>query len=95
MEHQLLLQQGDSVFYVGQKHKQDLLTKDGKPMRGYIHATVANQPNVYVVEFPEAKGGDYIMHVSLLTQYRPSKIETMQGPHIQPRRPKAEDEEAK
>ena len=31
---------GDAVFYTGEKHKQALASKEGKPHKGWIHASV-------------------------------------------------------
>jgi len=85
---------GDKVFYNGEKFKQEL-TRDGKPLTGWIHATVHNEPGAYVVWFPETKMQDsYIMSASNLTSYRPAKSEKHEGgPDIQPRRRKQSETE--
>lgn len=84
---------GDSVYYTGEKFKTELTNKDGKPFKGWVHAPVLNQPEVFVVEFPDAKEGDYIMHESRLSKARPPRGKEHDGPEIQPRRRrKAEDE---
>jgi hypothetical protein len=83
---------GDAVFYVGERHKQEL-TREGKPIKGWIHAAVLNEPGNYVVEFPDAKEPDYIMSVRVLSRARPSKTEKHDGPEVQPRRRKKSEEE--
>ncbi|HEY5268385.1 MAG TPA: hypothetical protein VII94_04600 [Candidatus Saccharimonadales bacterium] len=88
----LILQQGDAVFYTGDRFKMDL-TKDGKPLKGWIHAAVVNEPGSYVVEFPEAKNGDYIISVKHLNKARPPKTEHHDGPEIAPRRSRRHTEE--
>jgi len=86
-----IFMQGDAVYYTGEKFKSEL-TKDGKPMRGWIHAPVDGEPGVFVVEFPEAKDGDYIIPSRLLSRARPPKGEKHEGPEIRPRRQKKEAE---
>lgn len=86
------LQQGDAVFCTGERFKADL-TKDGKPLKGWIHAAVLNEPGSYVVEFPEAKDGDYIISTKHLNKARPPKTERHDGPEIQPRRGRRPTEE--
>lgn len=84
--------QGDRVFYTGQAHKQEL-TRDGKQLAGWIHATVGGQDDSYVVWFPETKESDsYILHSSLLVPYRAPAGKREDGPVIQPRRRKKEDD---
>jgi hypothetical protein len=84
--------QGDRAFYCGQSHHHEL-TREGKPLVGWITATVSNQEDVYVCEFPETKGHDsYVLHASLLTPYRPPSGKREDGPVIQPRRKKKEDD---
>lgn len=59
---------------------------------GWIHATVGNHSDAYVVFFPDTKEQDsYIMHADSLTVYHaaPGKQD---GPEIQPRRKKKEDD---
>lgn len=82
---------GDKVFYNGEKFKGEL-TREGKPLAGWIHALVQNEDDVYVVEFPDAKDGDYIIPARLLSRARPAKTEKNEGPEIQPRRKKIEVE---
>jgi hypothetical protein len=78
---------GDPVFYVGERHRQEL---NGR--RGWIHAQVINQPNSYVVWFPETKEDDsYILSGRLLTRVRPAPDKKHDGPEIMPRRKKKED----
>jgi len=43
---------GDAVFYTGEKHKQALSSKEGKPHKGWIHASVQGAPGKFVVWFP-------------------------------------------
>jgi hypothetical protein len=86
---------GDAVYYTGEKFKTELTSKDGKPFKGWIHAPVLNQDGVFVVEFPDAKDGDYVISGRLLSRARPAKTEKHEGPEIQPRRrSKKPDEEA-
>lgn len=90
-----IFQAGDAVFYSGEKFKSELVSKDGKPYKGWIHAPVLNQPGAYVVEFPELKEGDFILAAANLNKARPAKSERHDGPEIQPRRSrKGEEEEA-
>lgn len=89
-----IFMQGDKVFYTGQKHKMDLSSKEGKPYIGWIHAAVGGSPDTFVVWFPDTKHEDsYIMGAKVLSKYRPAKTEKQQeGPEIQPRRRKKEDD---
>jgi hypothetical protein len=80
----------DKVFYTGEKFKQEL-TRDGKPLTGWIHAAVQNEKGAWVVWFPETKESDsYILHEENMSHYRPSKAERT-GPEVQPRRVKVEE----
>lgn len=82
---------GDKVFYSGDRHRQEL-TREGKPLVGWIHATVVNQPHTYVVWFPDTKEDDsYILAAKWLTKVRPAPDKKHDGPEIQPRRRKRED----
>lgn len=84
---------GDKVFYTGEKFKDRL---NGKI--GWIHAPVLNNPEAFVVEFPDTRNtkdpedtDDYVMHFSKLTTRRPPQSEKekdkkQEGPEIQPRR---------
>ena len=87
-----MLMIGDAVFYCGQKFRQELCDKGGTPLKGWIHGTVKGEEDVFVVEFSEAKDGDYIMHASVLTQWKPPKDKQV-GPDIQPRRKRASEDE--
>jgi len=88
--HVLSFQQGDKVLYTGTKHKQEL-TRDGKSLIGWVHAAVGNDPESYVVFWPETKEQDsYVMHHSVLTRW--VKSDKSEGPDIQPRRKKREDD---
>lgn len=85
---------GDAVFYSGEKLKSELISKEGKPFKGWIHAPVSNEDGVYVVEFPDLKEGDYVISAANLTKARPAKSERHDGPEIQPRRSRKGEEEA-
>jgi hypothetical protein len=92
-----LFQAGDAVFYNGPRFKQELVAKDGKPFKGWIHATVKNQPGAYVVWFPETKESDsFIMSEANLTKARPPRIDKMDDgvviEHMPYRRRKSEDD---
>jgi hypothetical protein len=88
---------GDAVYYAGEKHKQELSNKEGKPYKGWIHAAVNGQPGTFVVWFPDTKEQDsYVLHASLLTKARPPKTESKEcsGPvveHMPIRRKASED----
>ncbi len=83
-------QQGDMVNYVGLTFQTEL-TKEGKRLVGYVHATVANEEDTYVVEFPETKNEDsYVMHARSLQTHRPKQKEA--GPEVAPRRRKRDDD---
>lgn len=87
---------GNKVYYTGEKFKDRLHGKTG-----WIHAPVVNNPEAFVVEFPDTRNNkdpkdtdDYIMHVNVLTPWRPSEKEKKQeGPEIQPRRRRKDAEE--
>jgi hypothetical protein len=84
--------QGQKVFYVGQKHRQTL-TREGKPLVGWIHAAVEGAEGTYVVFYPETKHQDsYILSQDDLSEYRPAAGKREDGPEIAPRRVKKEDE---
>lgn len=91
--HDLILNAGDAVYYTGTKFKQELYTKEGKPLRGWIHSRVRGNPRMFVVEFPDCKEPDYIMPLSVLGQWRAAKVEKHEGPEIQPRRKRAREDE--
>ena len=85
-------QQGDRVFYSGQKHKE-ALTKEGKSLVGWVHSQVVGTPGSYIIFFPETKNQDsYVMSHEVLTTYRPPVGKREDGPVIQPRRKKKEDD---
>ena len=90
--HDPILNAGDAVYYTGNKFKQELFTKEGKPMKGWIHCRVAGMPRTFVVEFPEAKDGDYVLSLDVLTVRVPAK-EKQAGPEIQPRRKRGNPDE--
>lgn len=92
-ESKPIFQPGDPVMYTGTRFRQDLYTKEGKPLKGWIHARVRGNPNAFVVEFPEAKDSDYVMPVSKLAPWRQPKAEKHNGPEISPRRRRATEEE--
>ena len=87
---------GDAVFYTGEKLKQELSSKEGKPYKGWIHASVQGEEGKFVVWFPDTKEQDsYILHASNLTKARPPKVEKgREGPVVEhmPRRRKASDD---
>lgn len=90
-----ILQSGDAVYYTGSKYRFELLTKDGKPMKGWIHAAVTNEPGVFVVEFTDLKDGDFIIPAEHLSKARPAKLDKQNyGPEIQPRRSRKGEEDA-
>lgn len=88
---------GDAVYYTGEKHKQSLSGKEGKPHRGWIHASVQNEPGAFVVWFPDTKESDsYVLSADNLTKARPIvKVEkSHDGPvveHMPNRRKHSED----
>lgn len=93
MSNQKMFMEGDKVFYTGEKHRQEL-TRDGKPMTGWVHHIVHGSPGSYVIWFPETKQDDsYIMSHHVLTKARPAPDKKQQndGPEIMPRRKKKED----
>jgi len=86
-----IFQIGDPVYYCGQNErlKMSLSSKDGKPFKGWIHAPVVNVTGSWVVEYPDRK--DYPSYV--LSEQDLSKAHTPKdGPEIQPRRAKKEDD---
>jgi hypothetical protein len=87
---------GDAVYYNGEKRKQELTNKEGKPYKGWIHAAVNGQPGTFVVWFPDTKEQDsYVLHASVLTKARPIvKVERQTGPvveHMPNRRKQSDD----
>lgn len=90
-----IFQPGDPVMYTGKKFRQELYTKEGKPLKGWIHARVRGNPDAFVVEFPEAKESDYIMPRKVLGEWRqPKATEKHDGPEISPRRKRVTEEES-
>lgn len=91
---------GDAVYYNGNKAslKQALTNKDGKPLKGWIHAPVTNEREKFVVWFPDTKESDsYLIHQDDLTKARPPKAveKKHEGPvveHMPVRRRKSEEE---
>lgn len=88
---------GEAVYYNGEKLKQELTAKDGKPYKGWIHAPVMNEENAFVVFFPDTKDQDsYVLSGVNLTKARPPRIDKIQtGPiieHMPTRRRKGEEE---
>lgn len=94
MSNQEIFMSGDKVFYTGEKHRQEL-TRDGKPLTGWIHDVVHGQPGSFIVWFPDTKQDDsYVMSSQVLTKARPAPDKKQQqhdGPEIMPRRKKKED----
>jgi len=94
--HGPIFMPGDAVYYNGEKFKQELSNKEGKPFKGWIHAAVQNEPGAFVVWFPDTKEQDsYVLSADHLTKARPPKIEKQHsGPiveHMPSRRKAAED----
>lgn len=87
---------GDAVYYTGEKLKEELTSKEGKPYRGWIHAPVLNEEGAFVVWFPDTKESDsYVIGASNLTKARPPKQKEHSGPvveHMPNRKKKSEDE---
>lgn len=96
--HGPIFMPGDAVYYTGEKYKQDLSNKEGKPFKGWIHAPVQNEPGAFVVWFPDTKEQDsYILSAQNLSKARPPKAVEKQaeGPvveHMPNRRKRSEDE---
>ena len=95
--HDPIMNAGDPVLYTGERFKQELFTKEGKPLKGWIHSRVRGIPGMFVVEFPDAKEPDYVMSIRVLAPWRQPKVDKQAGPEIQPRRRRGgeEDQEAK
>ena len=96
LSHGPIYMPGDAVYYTGEKHKQALSNKEGKPFKGWIHWFVQGDPGKFVVWFPDTKEQDsYILHANDLTRARPPKVEKQQtGPvveHMPSRRKQSED----
>lgn len=94
--HGPIFMPGDAVYYTGEKYKQELSGKEGKPFRGWIHAPVLNQDDTFVVWFPDTKEQDsFVLHASRLSKARPPKTveKTNDGPIVEhmPSRRKRED----
>jgi hypothetical protein len=93
--HGPIFMPGDAVYYTGEKNKQALTTKEGKPLRGWIHWFVNGEPEKFVVWFPDTKEQDsYILHRNDLAKARPPKAKEHGGPvveHIPNRRKASED----
>jgi len=96
--HGPIFMAGDAVYYNGEKHKQALSNKEGKPFKGWIHAAVQNEPGAFVVWFPDTKESDsYVLSAQNLTKARPivEKVtKTHDGPvveHMPSRRKHSED----
>jgi hypothetical protein len=90
-----ILMEGDRVFYTGERFKEKL---HGKP--GWLHASVTNQPGVWVVEFPGTRNSkdqkdtdDYVMSSKWLTKKNIAPDKKKDGPEIQPRRSRRSDDE--
>lgn len=88
---------GDAVFYIGSKFKDRLAGK-----KGWIHAPVHNQNDTWVCEFPDTRASkdqkdtdDYVMSASVLSLWRPSpaELKKAEGPDIQPRRSRKNEDE--
>jgi len=98
--HGPIFMPGDAVYYSGSKErlKQALTNKDGKPLKGWIHAPITNEEGKWVVWFPDTKESDsYILSASDLSKARPPKTveKVHEGPiveHMPVRRKKSEDD---
>lgn len=95
-KHGPIYMPGDAVYYTGEKHKQVLSNKDGKPHKGWIHAPVQNEDDTFVVWFPDTKEQDsYVLHARDLGKARPIKTveKVNDGPVVEhiPSRRKRED----
>lgn len=84
-DHGPIYMPGDAVYYVGEKFNQKLTNKEGKPLKGYIHASVTNQDGAWVVWFPDTKESDsFIMSAANLSKARPPKVERAhEGPIVE------------
>lgn len=95
LNHGPIFMQGDCVYYTGEKFREELTSKEGKPFRGWIHASVQNEPGAFVVWFPDTKEQDsYILSARNLSKARPPKQKEHGGPvveHIPNRRKASED----
>lgn len=96
--HGPIFMPGDAVYYTGEKHKEALTSKEGKPFRGWIHAPVLNEPGAFVVWFPDTKEQDsYVLDERNLSKARPPKAEKQvaAGPVVEhmPNRRKKGDED--
>lgn len=97
--HGPIFMPGDAVYYTGEKLKQELTTKEGKPLRGWIHWFVNGEHGEhtkFVVWFPDTKEQDsFILNAANLSKARPPKaVEKVQdGPIVEhmPSRRKRED----
>ncbi len=98
LNHGPIFMPGDAVYYTGEKFKQELSNKEGKPFKGWIHAPVQNQPGAFVVWFPDTKEQDsYILSAQNLSKARPVKTveKAKDGPiieHMPSRRKRSEEE---
>lgn len=87
---------GDAVYYTGEKNKQALSNKDGKPIKGWIHSAVRNEEDTFVVWFPDTKDeASYVLNARDLAKVRPAKTvdKVNDGPVVEhiPNRRKRED----
>lgn len=93
--HGPIFMPGDAVYYTGEKFKEELTSKEGKPFRGWIHAPVQNEEGAFVVWFPDTKEQDsYVLSEKNLSKARPPKAKQHSGPvveHMPNRRKAAED----
>lgn len=93
--HGPIYMQGDKVYYTGEKLRGELSTREGKAIPGWIHASVLNEPDKFVVWFPDTKESDsYVMSMAVLSKWRPAKNDVQKGPIVEhmPNRRKKEDD---
>ena len=81
---------GDPVYYTGTKFAGELSGKGGMKAKGWIHASVVNEPGVWVVEFLDLKQPDFIIHESNLRKAAVKSIE--EAYEVAPRRKKSEED---
>jgi len=86
--HNPIFMPGDKVHYAGERLR-NVLTKDGKPVDGWVHARVHNQKETFVVEFPDLKEPDYILSAEVLV--KAPVFKNLSGPEVSFHRRKLEE----
>lgn len=95
MSNKIILNAGDEVYYIGSKFRSELVSKDGRPVHGWIHSRVRGTEDKFVVEFPELKEPDFIMSVDVLARWKETKEKSKHtGPEVQPRRKRTSEDDA-